>query len=282
MESESEPLLRGHEVSSAAGGGGGQVSYDSVAAVAEDGRRKGSESSDSSLSSSSSGVSRLSSRSRVQFWTEVAIFIGSTLMGGMAMSIFTPFYTKEATAKGLTVSQSGLVYASIYLTTIIFMPLLSKSIDKIGANRMFTTGICLCGASNLALGQLKHANGASLFFGLSILVLVMSAIGASALFSSVYPLATKTVSPRYRATILSVMETSFGIGMMTAPSFGGFLYDFGGFDLPFTVCGGLLVLFSIISALVLRRIKDRASSLDSLLDDEEELPAAAAPSTTSC
>jgi len=248
MESESEPLLRnvpehGNRPGYAAVGGSGLAAVSAVVIGGDvGGGRK-----DSSSSTSSSGQ-------KSRFWLETAVFIGSTFLGGVAVSILSPFYTKEATDKGLTVWQSGVVYASIYLTQIVCMPLLSKFISRIGANRMFTGGLCLSGVSNLAFGYLQYADGPALFFSLSLFVLVVSALGASALFAAVYPLATKTVTKRYRATILSVIETSFGVGMMTGPSFGGFLFDLGGFDLPFTVTGGALLAFSLISCLVLRRM----------------------------
>jgi len=282
MESESEPLLPSSSSSGSSdrqrpGYGGVGVGDDSrgghgyvaAAAVAVDGGGEGRKGSSSSTSSSASS----SSSQRSRFWLETAVFIGSTFLGGVAVSILSPFYTKEATEKGLTVWQSGVVYASIYITQIVCMPLFSKSISRIGANRMFTGGISLSGVANLAFGYLQYADGPALFFALSLIVLVVSAVGASALFAAVYPLATKTVSKRYRATILSVVETAFGVGMMTGPSFGGFLFDLGGFDLPFTVCGGTLIAFSFVSCLVLRKEKAAEDVIDDSVagsDDSED------------
>merc|ERR1712110_760651 len=75
----------------------------------------------------------------------------------------------------------------------------------------------------------------------------LSSIGYSAIFSSVYTLATGAVSRRYRASMLSVIETAFGVGMMIGPSVGGVLYDVGGFNLPFYITGTLLVISSCVT-----------------------------------
>ena len=43
------------------------------------------------------------------------------------------------------------------------------------------------------------------------------------------------------------METTFGLGMMLGPFFGGFLYEIGGFYFPFVICGGSLMICATIS-----------------------------------
>ena len=42
------------------------------------------------------------------------------------------------------------------------------------------------------------------------------------------------------------METTFGLGMMLGPFFGGLLYEVGGFYFPFAICGGSLIICAII------------------------------------
>jgi hypothetical protein len=42
-------------------------------------------------------------------WANLLIFSIAELLGGFTVSLLSPFYTQEATAKGLTVTQTGLV-----------------------------------------------------------------------------------------------------------------------------------------------------------------------------
>lgn len=41
--------------------------------------------------------------------TQLMVFALAELIGGLTFSLLAPFYTKEATGKGLTVSETGLV-----------------------------------------------------------------------------------------------------------------------------------------------------------------------------
>ena len=42
-------------------------------------------------------------------WSQLFVYAFAELVGGFTFSLLSPFYTKEATAKGLTVSETGLV-----------------------------------------------------------------------------------------------------------------------------------------------------------------------------
>merc|ERR1719346_920432 len=110
-----------------------------------------------------------------------------------------------------------MVFGSVNFVQIIFIPLFGKYLQILKAHRLFV-------------------------------IRIISAIGEAAFLTSLYPLATKTSSERYRSTILSVMETAFGIGMTTGPAVGGILYKYQGFYFPFVVVGGLLLSCSVISA----------------------------------
>jgi len=242
MESESEPLLRQKPP---------QPRYGSK----EDSGSDSSSVTDSleSTRSEDSGVNG-GQKPSWAFYAEVGNFVVSTFLGGVANSIFSPFYTKEATDKGLAVWQSGVVFFASYMTQIVFMPLFSKFITQIGSRRLFISGLLLSGICNISFSGLKHADNPQLFFGMSLLILAFSAIGYSAIFSSVYPLATGAVTSRYRASMLSVIETSYGVGMMIGPSFGGFLYDVGGFTLPFMITGSLIIVSSCV-ALAMQKLR---------------------------
>ena len=134
------------------------------------------------------------------------------LFGGFIFSLLSPFYTKEAFQKGLSVTQTGLVYSSVFITTIVFSPLLSKYISKIGAKNLFVYGTFLAGSTNVLFGFLQWVTHKWTFLGLSLSIRICSAVGEAALFSSAYPLAVEAANASYRSTILAIMETMFGLG----------------------------------------------------------------------
>ena len=75
-------------------------------------------------------------------------------------------------------------------------------------------------------------------------------MGTSILMSSI-PVIFMHLYPENLATINSWSATAFGVGYSTGPAIGGFLYDVGGFHLPFVAMGLANFLFAIIMILAL-------------------------------
>jgi MFS family permease len=48
--------------------------------------------------------------------------------------------------------------------------------------------------------------------------------------------------PKNVATIYAMTEASFSFAEMIGPTFGALIYNYGGFILPFEICGGLCLL----------------------------------------
>ena len=82
------------------------------------------------------------------------------------------------------------VYGSVFITTIIFSPIFGKFINSIGSRNLFLYGTFLAGSTTALFGFLEFVNGSTAFFVLSLSIRVVSAIGESAFFCAIYPLAT--------------------------------------------------------------------------------------------
>ena len=179
----------------------------------------------------------------------------------------------------------------------MFIPIFGKYLKKLGAHNLFLSGVFVAGISNVAFGLLQWVNNRDTFLALSFLIRIISAIGEAAFLTALYPLATmvsnrgvhmcsiciknphlaqlrsltyvsfytQAVRERYRSTILSVMETSFGVGMTCGPAVGGVLYDFKGFYFPFVNVGGILIICSIICAFVLDKKSSNGGEDESII-----------------
>nr|ACO10895.1 MFS-type transporter C6orf192 [Caligus rogercresseyi] len=236
-------------------------------------------SSSSSSGYSSEDVLESSPRSRkrkksdwtLQTWCNLIVFGVAEILGGITYSLLSPFYTQEATAKGMTVSETGVVYSVAFITTIIFAPIFGKYISRIGSKQLFIGGTFLAGTTNILFGLLEWVIDRDQFFGLSVAIRVVTATGEAAFFSSIYPLAAQAVDISARSTVLSVMETMFGIGLMIGPLIGGLLYELGGFYLPFVISGSILFLCSLISSrlLSLRPMSQSSQNKESSQDYKE-------------
>ena len=59
----------------------------------------------------------------------------SIFLAGCTLSILAPFYTKEAEDNGMSVTSSGLVFASAFLLQIVSTPIFGKYLHRIGSAR---------------------------------------------------------------------------------------------------------------------------------------------------
>jgi len=124
-------------------------------------------------------------------------------------------------------------------------------------------GAAILGVGNGSLGFLDKIENGNLFFGLSILIRVVTAIGESALTPAAFSLAAEQLPPEHKGKATSLAESFTGIGSMFGPTIGGILFDIGGFPWPFWVFGGLALFLSILCALFLKDVEGA--------NDEEDL-----------
>ena len=72
----------------------------------------------------------------------------------------------------------------------------------------------------------------------------MEGIAEAASWSAVFAMLLH-MFPNNVATIYAITEASFSVAEMCGPTFGAFLYNSGGFFLPFSVCGSMCLLTGI-------------------------------------
>ena len=122
--------------------------------------------------------------------------------------------------------------------------------DKFGPIRTFHFGIVLTGAATILFGFLDHINDHVLFITFSFLLRIPQAIGATAILCASVTVVTVEFATAV-ATTFAAMETFFGFGFCSGPTIGAFLFELGGFVLPFAILGGLLVVCAPISLSIL-------------------------------
>ena len=81
-----------------------------------------------------------------------------------------------------------------------------------------------------------------------------------------FTLAGKQVSPENQGKATALAESCFGIGTMFGPSIGGFLFDIGGFPLPFWLFGGFAVFIAIACLFVLKDVSEAFQEADTERD----------------
>ena len=179
----------------------------------------------------------------------------SVLFAGISLSLLAPFYPSEALSKGVSVTESGLVLGSLFITTIIVTPIFGKYIEIIGCRKFLIVGSFLIGLGNFLFGFIGQVEDKTIFFILSIVIRVITAIGESAVAPASIPLVSKQVSKENQGKAIAVSEACFGIGTMFGPTLGGALYDLYGFPMPFWVSGSMMLIVTLVSMFYLKDVE---------------------------
>ena len=114
----------------------------------------------------------------------------------------------------------------------------------------------MIGVGNASFGFLDEVEDKNLFFGLSILIRIFIAVGEAGLNPAAFALAGKQVSPENQGKATSLAESFFGVGSMFGPTIGGYLFDKGGFPLPFWASGGFSLLLSVSCIFLMRNVEE--------------------------
>ena len=140
---------------------------------------------------------------------------------------------------------SPIVYSSIFSVYELVMLLTSfkfgQLVTRIPAHLMCGFGLTLAGISTVAFGVIDHLPNGVPFIAPAFIIRILESLGATAFATSSYSLITYRFADK-TATMFSIMETCFGLGLIVGPVLGGALYEWGGYTLPFLVLGILLTL----------------------------------------
>jgi len=194
--------------------------------------------------------------SRVRLFSLIILGF-STFLAGCTLSILAPFYSKEAEDHGLSVTASGTVFASVFVLQVIFTPLFGKYIQIIGSTKLFIIGIGISGVTNILFAFLPNIKSGPMFLAASLVIRSATALGESAMNTSVYPLARKRCKKGSESSMMSMLETMIGFGTTIGPFVGGFLFEYGGFGLPFITCGCLLLICGLLAYFVLDPMEEK-------------------------
>ena len=192
----------------------------------------------------------------------LGLVAASNLFAGVSLSLLAPFYPGEALAKGVSVTQSGVVLGSVFITTVVLTPIMGHYMARFGARRFLLGGSTVCALGNLVSGWLDRVEGSGAFFGASLAIRVVTAVGESAIPPAALTLATLQVEKANEGKAIALCETLLGLGTMFGASIGGLLYGIGGFALPFWVCGGAQLLLLLPCLLLLKDLASSYTSLD--------------------
>jgi len=214
-------------------------------------------------------MARNSNISKLRY-TALIINISSVYIAlGLLISLQPPFYPSEAELKGAKPSEYGFVFGIANLSLFIFSPIFGKYGSKIGPKICFNCGAVMQGVSGFLFAFLPYCDGVVLFISLSYLLRFIEGLGTAMAWSSALGILMQ-VFPNKVASVMSLTQTCFGLGYMLGPAVGAWLYESGGFMLPFLVVGSISTILSILLTVTIpNKVTNSASESSENVETKE-------------
>ena len=181
---------------------------------------------------------------RLEFLKTIAPFMFLQASVGLCASLQATFYPIEAELKGARASQFGAVFGIIHLSLFIFGPIVGKYLSVFGVRVIYPAGFLVDGSSFIFFGLLQWVDNTTTFLVLSYVIRFLEGVGAAATWTSNLSILMAKFPDR-KGSIKAWCDASFNFGLTVGPVVGAFLYEAGGFCLPFAVTGAAIILSGV-------------------------------------
>jgi MFS transporter, DHA1 family, solute carrier family 18 (vesicular amine transporter), member 1/2 len=197
------------------------------------------------------------------FVVAIAIFTDMLIYG-----MVVPILPDYATTLGASQTEIGILFASYAITLFIATPIFGGLSDKIGRKNPMLWGLI-----GLAGATILFAFADSLW--LLILARALQGIAAAATWTAGLALLADVYPQEERGKAMGIALSGQAAGMLLGPTMGGWLYELGGYYLPFFIAAGIALIDGLLRIILLRDLQEtkaeKTSSPFTLLGNREIL-----------
>lgn len=165
------------------------------------------------------------------------------LMAASASSLLAPFYPDMAQEdKGVSSTVVGLVLSSFSLSYIITSYLVGLKLSKMGRRFTLYTGIIMQVCSMTGFGALIWIPDRTMFIILSFACRLLGGVAMGFVCVAAYAM-TSIKYPESIQQKIALLEAANGAGLFVGPIFGGLIYQFTSFCVPFFAFSAVFLAF---------------------------------------
>lgn len=164
----------------------------------------------------------------------VAVFTDMLIYG-----IIVPILPNYAKTLGATQAEIGFLFGSYAITLLLATPILGVISDKVGRRLPMILGLFGLAAATLLFG---FANS----FWLLVVARMLQGISAAATWTAGLALLADVFPLKERGKAMGIALSGQAIGMLLGPTIGGFLYQWGGYHLPFIFAAVIALIDGIL------------------------------------
>ncbi|XP_023334070.1 MFS-type transporter SLC18B1 isoform X2 [Eurytemora carolleeae] len=144
---------------------------------------------------------------------------------------------------------------SAFVTSFFSIPWSSFLVSQFGVRIVFIFATFVAGFANTLFGFISYTENATLYFWVSLFLRMFCAVGESLVASTAFTFGSEQFTKDRQGIAMSMVETSFGIGLVVGPSLGGLFHNYWGFSTPFWTLGVLTLVLAGFSASILKPSK---------------------------
>ena len=176
-----------------------------------------------------------------------ALFVVSfaTFTDMLVYGLVVPVLPRYAVSLGASQTAIGLWFGSYATALFLFTPIFGIVSDRVGRR-----GPMLGGLLGLAGATLLYAFANS--YTVLVLARVLQGISAAATWTAGLALLADLFPAEARGKAMGMAMAGMAVGILVGPSFGGVLYEMGGYSLPFFVATGFALLDGLARLILLR------------------------------
>ncbi|WP_019419064.1 MFS transporter [Paenibacillus sp. OSY-SE] len=189
----------------------------------------------------------------------IAIFTDMLVYG-----LIVPVLPRYALSLGASQGAIGMLFGSYAAALLLATPLMGIWSDRAGRRIPMLFGLFgLAGATILF--------GFSHQFWLLVVARILQGVAAAATWTAGLALLADIFPPAARGKAMGYALSGQAAGMLLGPAIGGWLYQWGGYHLPFLVAAGLALVDGFLRFLLLRDTEPAASARQASAQDMFQL-----------
>ncbi|GGE57362.1 MFS transporter [Priestia taiwanensis] len=193
----------------------------------------------------------------------IAIFTDMLIYG-----LVVPILPLYATSLGASQTEIGILFASYAITLFLATPILGALSDKVGRKNPMFWGLIGLAASTVLFAFAES-------FWLLVLARALQGIAAAATWTAGLALLADVYPKEERGKAMGIALSGQAAGMLLGPTMGGWLYELGGYHLPFIIAAAIALLDGLLRLILLRdlpeAVKESTTSPFALLKNRELL-----------
>lgn len=175
----------------------------------------------------------------------LAIFTDMLLYG-----MIVPILPDYAENLGISQTAIGILFGSYAAALLIATPIFGVVSDKFGRRGPMLWGILGLGVATLLFA---FANT----FWLLLICRVLQGIAAAATWTSGLALLADFYPSKERGKVMGIALSGQAVGTLLGPAFGGWLYQLGGYMLPFFIAAGIALVDGLLRVFLLKEEPNR-------------------------